>query len=131
MANTYTNIVAAAALAATGAAGVNATDTTLQAGTGQYLLEVVVTSGAGAGKNVRLYFFVSNVDYTPTAAELAHLATYAHKLDIACKPGLNSVTHRASLPFVPTGTHLYTWVDHDTTPAAATLNVYLTEIPNT
>lgn len=134
MANTYTQIVTAATLAAAGAVNSNPVDTTLQAGTGLFALEAVVTNGSSGmerGKKVRVYFVTSNVDYTPTAAELEALSTYARSFDIECKNGAGAITHRSSMPFVPTGTHLYTWVDHDLTVGAAVLNLYLTEIPQT
>lgn len=135
MANTYTQIVTASTLAAAGSAQSDKTKTTLQLSTAKYALEARVTNTASLGKTekrVRVFFVCSNLNLTIASTDLAAtLGLNARWFELEVKQGAGDVTVKASMPFVPTGPILYTWIEHSPAEAACAVDLWVTEIPMT
>jgi hypothetical protein len=131
MPNTYTQIITAAALGAAGQDGTLQTLATLGATTSQYALEAILTNGAINDGNletvVRVYFATSNLAAAP-ANYPATFGPYCKSFDIHMKPGANSVTVKSCVPFVPTGSRIFVWVDRSKGAATISLSVWLSEL---
>lgn len=136
MANTYTKIVDNTTLAAAGSAESNKVETALQTGTGVYALELVVRTSNGLSGNqskiVRVWFVTTNENVDPAAVSLRDIfGLYAKSFDLEVKFNRSSVTVRSSVPFVPTGSILYTWLEHSPGSTAVAADLWLTEVPQT
>lgn len=139
MANTYTKLLDDVTLEAAGSSYDQPTLHDLGADTGEYLLELVVTNDGSLGHNtkkVTVHFVTSNVELELEPADpeedpdnlLDYFNCYHHRFDLELEPGLGAVTVRSSVPFVPSGPHLYVWLEHNPSASDVTASLYVTEI---
>lgn len=128
---TNTNVTTDGTLAAAGSELSNAAKTTLGATTRGYTLEGIILNGAVPENTkqlvVELRFKASNIDGT-AAVMAAALALGCETKTVKLKMAPAETTYFTTKVFIPTGSILYTWFNSPNLPAAATVNLWLTEV---
>lgn len=131
---TTTQVITAAALAASGGVNENETELALQATTVRLSINLVLTNGpyeyTRTKESARVYFAFSPTNLDPASINLwdrfKHQAGF---IDVFLNTEANAVTVADTKQMLVKGPYLYLWTENSKLTAAVQLDVWVTELP--